>query len=112
MDFDLALQNQLSERQRKKNGNVERVFSRRQIEQAFLESFEMVGGVPRLALWANDPDNYGEFLKLMMKLAPREASAQMLGQVIEYRTNVPASPLNRPKPEEQAAEEGVLIDAD
>ena len=112
MDFDLALQNQLSERQRKKNGNVERVFSRRQIEQAFLESFEMVGGVPRLALWANDPDNYGEFLKLMMKLAPREASAQMLGQVIEYRTNVPASPLNRPKPTPEEAEEGVIIDAD
>ena len=98
MDFDVALQNQLSERQRKKSGNVERVYSRRQIEQAFLESFEMVGGVPRLAIWANDPANYGEFLKLMMKLAPKEASAQMLGQVIEYRTNVPASPLNRPAP--------------
>jgi len=111
MDFDVALQNQLSERQRKKSGNVERVYSRRQIEQAFLESFEMVGGVPRLAIWANDPANYGEFLKLMMKLAPREATGQMLGQVIEYRTNVPTSPLNRPAPP-QEAEEGVLIDAD
>jgi len=110
MDFDVALQNQLSERQRKKSGNVERVYSRRQIEQAFLESFEMVGGVPRLAIWANDPANYGEFLKLMMKLAPREATGQMLGQVIEYRTNVPTSPLNRPAPPPEEAEDGVLID--
>lgn len=110
MDFDLSLQRQLSERQRKKNGGVERVFSRRQIEQAFIESFEMVGGVPRLALWANKEENFGEFLKLLMKLAPREASAQMLGQVIEYRTSVPPSPLNRPKPEEQEVEDGVLVD--
>ena len=107
MDFDLALQNQLSERQRKKSGNVERVYSRRQIEQAFLESFEMVGGVPRLAIWANKDENYGEFLKLMMKLAPKEASAQMLGQVIEYRTNVPASPLNRPAPEKSTLDGAV-----
>jgi len=108
MDFDLALHNQLSERQRKKSGNVERIYSRRQIEQAFLESFEMIGGIPRLALWANDPDNYGTFLQLLMKLSPKEATGQMLGQVIEYRTNVPASPLNRPAPQ-QEAEDGVII---
>ena len=96
MDFDVALQRQLSERQRKKNSNVERVYSRRQIEQAFLESFEMVGGVPRLAIWANKEENYGEFLKLMMKLAPKEATAAQLGQVLKYQSLVPSSPLNRP----------------
>ena len=99
MDFDLALQRQLSERQRKKNGGVEKVFSRRQIEQAFLESFEMIGGIPRLAIWANSEENYGTFLSLLMKIAPKEAMQGRVGQVLEYRSNVPASPLNRPAPE-------------
>ena len=96
MDFELALQRQLSERQRKKNSGVEKVFSRRQIEQAFLETFEMVGGIPRLAIWANEPENYGTFLQLMMKLAPKEALQNQVGAVLEYRSNVPPSPLNRP----------------
>jgi hypothetical protein len=96
-DFNVALQNQLSERQRRKDskGGVERIFSRRQIEQAFLETFEMVGGVPRLAIWANDPANYGQFLALMMKLAPKDAGGAIAGAVLEYRSNVPQSPLNR-----------------
>lgn len=111
MDFDLALQRQLSERQRKKNGGVERVFSRRAIEQAFIESFEMVGGVPRLAIWASKEENYGQFLTLLMKLAPKEAMAAQLGQVLEYRSNIPASPLNRPAPEKAPdVEEGDFTD--
>ena len=109
MDFELSLQRQLSERQRKKNSNVERVFSRRQIEQAFIESFEMIGGVPRLAIWANKEENYGQFLALMMKLAPKEAQSTLAGQILEYRTNIPASPLNRPKAE---ISEGEFTDAD
>jgi len=104
MDFDLALQNQLSERQRKRNSNVERVFSRKQIEQAFLESFEMIGGVPRLAIWANDPENYGAFLQLMMKLAPKEASSALGGQVLQYVSNIPPSPLNRPPKDEDVTD--------
>ncbi len=111
MDFDVALQQQLSERQRKKNGGVEKVFSRRQIEQAFLETFEMVGGVPRLALWANDPENYGTFLQLMMKLAPKEALQNQVGAVLEYRSLVPQSPLNRPAPDkEQEVSDGDFTD--
>lgn len=111
MDFELALQRQLSERQRKKNGGVEKVFSRRQIEQAFLETFEMVGGVPRLALWANDPENYGTFLQLMMKLAPKEALQNQVGAVLEYRSLVPQSPLNRPAPDkEQEVSDGDFTD--
>lgn len=98
IDFDLALQKQLTARQRKQN-NVERIYSPRQIQQAFLESFELIGGVPRLAIWANDPANYGDFLKMMITLAPKGAAALLgenAGQVLEYRSNVPASPLNRP----------------
>ena len=79
-----------------KNSNVERIYSRKQIEQAFLETFEIIGGVPRLASWANDDENYTQFLKLLMVMAPKEAIAQNTGNIIEYRSNIPASPLNRP----------------
>jgi len=95
-DFDLSLRNQLTERQQRRKGNIERVFSRKQIEQAFIESFELVGGVPRLALWANDEENYGQFLKLLMQLAPKDSGAKVLGEVLEYRSNIPQSPLNNP----------------
>jgi len=78
-----------------KRGNVERIYSRKQIEQAFLETFELVGGVSRLSLWANEDDNYKDFLKLLMVMAPKEALQEQSGNVIEYRSNIPASPLNR-----------------
>lgn len=102
MDFDLALQRQLSDRQRKQ-GKTERIYSRKMIEQAFLESFEMVGGIPRLCIWANDPENYGTFLSLLMKIAPKEAMGQQLGQVLEYRSNIPQ------RPNIEDTEEGLII---
>jgi hypothetical protein len=97
-DFTVALHNNLSlrERNRHARGNVETIYSRKQIEQAFLETFELVGGVPRLALWANDEENYGTFLKLLMTMAPKERLDGIKGQILEYRSAVPASPLNRP----------------
>lgn len=97
MDIDQALQNQLTERQRRKDlsSNVERVWSRKQIEQAFIETFELVGGIPRLAIWANKEENYADFLSLLMKLAPKDTGKAMSAAVLEYRSNVPASPLNR-----------------
>jgi len=106
MDFTLALQNQLSERQRRKDlaTGVERIYSRKQIEQAFIETFELVGGVTRLAQWANDPENYDKFLNLLMRLAPKDMGGAVQGAVIQYVSNVPASALNRPKPEEAIAE--------
>jgi len=77
-----------------RRGTVERIYSRKQIERAFLETFDLVGGVSRLAHWANEEENYGTFLNLMMKLAPKESLAQATGNVIEYRSNIPLSPLN------------------
>jgi hypothetical protein len=106
IDFGLALQNQLTERQQRndaRNG-VERIYSRKQIEQAFLETFELIGGVSRLALWANDPANYDKFLVLLMRLAPKEVGGAMKGQILEYRSNVPQSPLNRKAEDEVIAE--------
>ena len=113
MDFDLALQQQLTERQRRKDARtgVERIFSRKQIEQAFIESFEMVGGIPRLAIWANKEENYGQFLNLLMRLAPKDMGGAIQGAVLEYRSNVPQSPLNRGKAEDNKdIEDGVIVD--
>lgn len=92
--FDQALNKNLRERKRLANENVQKLYSRRTMEQGFLECFELIGGVPRLAIWANDPENYGEFLKLLMKFAPKDGT-ERVGQVINYVSNVPQSPLNR-----------------
>lgn len=93
-EFDKALDKNLAQRKRLANESVQRLYSRRQMEQGFLECFELIGGVPRLAIWANDPENYGEFLKLLMKFAPKDAPEQV-GRVLNYQSNVPQSPLNR-----------------
>ena len=74
LDHHVELLNRLSERRLRQatSPNVQHIRSRKEIEQALLETFDLVGGIPRLALWANDPENYGEFLKLLLKLAPKE----------------------------------------
>ena len=74
--------------------SVSRIYSRKMVEQSMLETFQIVGGVNRLAAWANEDANYGKFLDLLMKLAPKEALREMEGVVIEYRSLVPSSPLN------------------
>jgi hypothetical protein len=43
-------------------------FSRADVVRAFAQSFELIGGVPRLALWAHQ--NESEFFKLYAKLLP------------------------------------------
>jgi len=43
-------------------------FSRADVVRAFANSFELIGGVPRLALWAHQ--NEGDFFKLYAKLLP------------------------------------------
>lgn len=100
MDINVALQKQLTDRQRRKDAksNVERMWTPKQIQNAFIETFELIGGVPRLAIWANEPENYEAFLKMVITLAPKGAAAllgEKTGQVIEYRSSIPQSPLNR-----------------
>jgi hypothetical protein len=84
----------LEENHPSRRSRPDRIYSRKQIEQAFLETFDLVGGVPRLASWANETENYASFLKLLMVLAPKDSIKEAAGNVIEYRSNVPASPLN------------------
>lgn len=107
--FDLALQVQLNRRKELSTESVQRIFSRKDVEQGMLECFELIGGVPRLAIWANDPENYGEFLKLLSKLFPKEA-LERTSQVINFLPSVPDSPLNKPAPDHMQAEDGELVD--
>lgn len=90
-----ALMSQLTDRQLKKmqNPNLDAIWTRRQIQDAFLETFELVGGVNRLAIWANESGNYAMFLKLLMTFAPKEEKGSEGPTKIEYRSNVPSSSL-------------------
>lgn len=36
-------------------------------KDAFRDTFDLIGGIPRLAHWANDPANYATFIKLFAK---------------------------------------------
>lgn len=62
----------LAEREILQEEQVLKDLSPRNIKKQFLTAFEMVGGIPRMALWANDPRNYGEFLKMYSRMAPKE----------------------------------------
>jgi hypothetical protein len=68
--------------------------TRKEVEAAFIETFELIGGIPRLAMWANKEANYGDFLKLYARLVPKEV-AEDAGQNFVYVSNVPPSPLNK-----------------
>lgn len=104
MSFDELLDINLADRQVRLATTTQRTKrNRAEIEQAMLEVFELVGGVPRLALWANNPENYGEFLKLVTKLLPKEAKSDDKGTTINFVSSVPDSDLNNPKPDEMKA---------
>jgi hypothetical protein len=53
--------------------------NREEIAHALVTSFELVGGVPRLAYWADA--NYGEFMKIFGRLLPKESIQTHNGEV-------------------------------
>jgi hypothetical protein len=55
--------------------SIPRTFNREEIKTAFDDAFQLVGGVPRLAHWADE--NYGEFIKLYARMLPTSAKSQM-----------------------------------
>jgi hypothetical protein len=67
--------------------------SRKRVVQAFLDAFECIGGLPRLAVWANE--NPSEFYKLYARLLPSQAS-QALGEenVMRVIHVLPRGPLD------------------
>lgn len=96
ISFEEALDIALTQRQIDMAANRKRKRpSRKEVEAAFVETFELVGGIPRLAMWANHPENYGDFLKLYSKMIPKEV-AEENNQSFTYVSNVPSSALNRP----------------
>lgn len=95
LTFEESLDIALTQRQISlASGGKTRKIKRAEVEEAFLEAFELVGGITRLAMWANNPANYGDFLKLYGKLIPKEVSEEA-GQTFVYVSNVPTSPLNK-----------------
>lgn len=50
-------------------------FSRKQVVESFQMAFDLIGGVPRLALWAHQ--NETEFYKLYSRLLPSQASSAL-----------------------------------
>lgn len=68
-------------------------FTRKDVVNSFQQAFELVGGLPRLAIWANE--NYGEFVKMYSKLLPSQASSA-LGEanVLRIETCIPKGPLD------------------
>ncbi len=57
-------------------------FSRKDVVNAFQSAFDLIGGVPRLALWANEHQT--DFYKMYSKLIPSGASSA-LGEVQDLR---------------------------
>lgn len=91
-----ALMSKLTDRQlsRMAAPNVSKMFTRKMIQDAFLETFELVGGINRLAIWANESGNYETFLRLLMVLAPKETmEKEGGGKVLNYQSAVPRSSL-------------------
>lgn len=106
ISFDEALDIALTQRQiTLASGKKPYRPSRKEVEAAFVETFELVGGIPRLAMWANKEGNYGEFLKLYARLVPKEVSEEA-GQTFIYESAVPPSALNKQTKIEQIKDVG------
>jgi hypothetical protein len=63
-------------------------FDRKKILRAFDEAFELIGGVPRLAIWAHS--NLTEFYKLYTKMMPASSQLEIAGKI--SHTILPALP--------------------
>ena len=50
-------------------------FTRKDVVQAFQSAFELTGGVPRLAVWANEHET--DFYKLYSRLLPSQSSSAL-----------------------------------
>lgn len=53
-------------------------FNRQEIVNAFHNAFELIGGMPRLAVWGDN--NPGEFYKLYAKLLPSSSQVDLTGE--------------------------------
>lgn len=66
--------------QRTANLRLPQIYNRKKVEQGFLQAFESIGGVSRLALWANEHPT--EFYVLLSKLFPKEIEQKVKGSIV------------------------------
>lgn len=66
--------------------------SRKRVMEAFQDSFELIGGVPRLAAWAHE--HPGEFYRLFSKLMPSQASSLVQNNTMVIKHVIPPSALD------------------
>lgn len=64
------------------------------VTEALNEAFDLIGGVPRLALWAQDPDSQGDFYKIWAR-SGQKIDVNHTGEVI-IRPALPRSALDGP----------------
>ena len=64
-------------------------FTRKDVVNAFQSAFELIGGIPRLALWGNE--NETDFYKLYSRLLPSQASSA-LGESNTLRLEMAIAP--------------------
>lgn len=70
-------------------------FSRKEVVNAFHQAFDLIGGIPRLALWANA--NETDFYRLYARLLPSQNSSALGEQaVLRIEIAIPPSPLDEP----------------
>lgn len=66
--------------------------NRQRVMQAFMDSFELIGGVPRLAIWADE--NPADFYRLFSKLLPSQSINIMNNNQTVIKHVLPPSPLD------------------
>lgn len=91
-----------------KSGRITRLpnkpFDRQRVVSAFQEAFELIGGVPRLAMWGHA--NPTEFFKLYAKLLPQTSMLDVMGKMEHtILPALPPSPLDELPPIEGIARE-------
>lgn len=74
------------------SSKLPRKFNRQSILDAFGEAFELVGGVPRLALWADA--NPGKFYPVMARLGASNTVNVQNNTALVIRPALPPSPLD------------------
>ena len=64
---------------------------RKRVINAFQDAFQLIGGTPRLALWADE--NPTEFYRIYSKLMPKENHNQTDGELVIHHV-LPRGPLD------------------
>jgi hypothetical protein len=72
---------------------TQKTFSRQAVVNAFEQAFELIGGVPRLAMWADEHPT--EFFRIYSKLLPSQSDKTLSGTTTQRIIHVlPRGPLD------------------